>query len=112
MPHTLEYLMSKDAAADRMVDRKPNIVVHLEVPEFSVSGMIELDATDLVHANNIARDWLVNGRAASAGVRKVNPNGTLSQDVTVLDAMDFEDELAEQTQQNLNRTMSKYGLVG
>ena len=112
MPHSLKYLMSKEAAVLRFKDRKPNFVVHLETNPYTDEPMTELCATDLIHANNIARDWLLNGRAVSAGVRKANPNGSLEKDVTVLDASDFEDDLAEQTQQNLNRTMSKYGLVG
>lgn len=111
MPHSIKYLTSTEAAAARMVKRKPAYVVHLEVAPYTDAPMTELDADSPEHANTIACHWLVNGTAHSAAIRKVSDDGTLGEP-DIRDLMDYEDELAEQTQQNLNRTMSQYGLVG
>lgn len=112
MAHSLSFLMSEDAAVSRAKRNKDHgYVVHLEIDAFMDANMIELDATDVHHARAIARDWLVNGRCISAGIRERKPSGVLVGGVDIFDLSDFEDELAEQTQNNLNRVMSNYGLT-
>ena len=111
MPTSLSFLLSSDAAEQRMIERKPAFVVHLEVAPGTDSPMTEIDAIDLDHAQLISCDWLCKGRAVSAGIRQVNDLGFLG-DPTILDLTDFKDELAKQTQSNLNRVMSGFGLVG
>ena len=111
MAHSLSFLLSSEAASARMIERKPAFVVHLEVAPYTDAPMTELDADSLAHASTIACHWLVNGMAHSAGIRKVSNDGTLGEP-DIRDASDYEDELAEKTQQNLNRTMSQYGLIG
>jgi len=109
MAHSLSSLMSSGAALLRSErNETAKFVVHLEVVS---NSMVELDADDAQHANNIARDWLINGRCISAGIRQRSKAGYLSSTVDVLDVSDFEDELAEATQSNLNRVMSQYGLA-
>jgi len=111
MAHSLSFLLSSEAASARMIERKPAFVVHAEVSPGSDEPMVELDADSFERAHNIAQNWLVYGRAASAAIRKVHTDGTLGY-ADIFDLRDFEDELAEQTQGNLNRTMANYGLVG
>lgn len=109
MPQSLKFLMSSEAAAQRAV-RKPAYVVHLEVAPYTDAPLVEIDADNRAHGSDIARDWLVNGRAVSAGVRKVRNAGALGEP-DILDLSDFEDDLADTTQANLNRVMSQYGLT-
>ena len=110
MAHSLSSLMSSGAALLRSErNDAAKFVVHLEV---EANSMVELDADDAQHARNIARDWLINGRCISAGIRKRSKSGYLSNTVDVLDVSDFEDDLAQSTQNNLNRVMASYGLVG
>jgi len=111
MAHSLSFLLSSEAASARMIERKPAFVVHLEVAPNTDAPMTELDADDKGHASNIARHWLVSGMAYSVGIREVCADGTLGEP-DILDLSDFEDDLAEETQNNLNRVMSNYGLVG
>lgn len=114
MAHSLSFLLSSEAASAR-AERNPNFVVHLEVANaaFNKNCMTELDATDLAHANNIARDWLIHGRAHSVGIRKVGRDGSISGDVMILDLSDFEDEYDRlEAQKQLDRMMADYGLVG
>jgi len=110
MAHSLSFLLCSEAASARMTERKPAFVVHAEVASGSNEPMVELDADTRDHAQNIAQNWLTHGRCASAAIRKVRADGTLG-DADILDLRDFEDELAEATQSNLNRTMSQYGLA-
>lgn len=110
MAHSLSFLLSSEAASARMTERKPAFVVHLEVAPYTDAPMTELDADNRDHAYNIARTWLTNGRAHSVGIRKVKADGTLGEP-DILDLSDFEDDLAEETQSNLNRVMSQYGLA-
>ena len=93
-----------------MAERKPSYVVHLEVAPYTDAPLTELDADTRNLAQNIAQNWLTNGRAVSAGIRKVRADGTLGE-ADILDLSDFEDDLAEETQSNLNRVMSQYGLA-
>jgi len=114
MAYSLSFLMSSDAAAGR-AKRNPKFVVHLEVKNasFNENCMTEVDATDLAHANNIARDWLIHARAYSVGIRQVNKDGSISNDVMILDLWDFEEEYQKlQAQKQLDRMMADYGLVG
>ena len=110
MAHSLSFLLSSEAATARMAERKPAFVVHAEVSPSSDEPMVELDADNRNHAYDIARTWLTNGRAVSAGIRRVRVDGTLGE-ADILDLSDFEDDLAEETQSNLNRVMSQYGLA-
>ena len=111
MAHSLSFLLSSDAASARMIERKPSVVVHLEVAPYTDAPMTELDADNRDHAYTLARHWLINGMAHSAGIRSVKADGTLGEP-DILDLSDFEDDLAEITQRNLNRTMAQYGLIG
>jgi hypothetical protein len=110
MAHSLSFLLSSEAATARMAERKPAFVVHAEVAPYTDAPLTELDAENRDHAYDIARTWLTNGRAVSAGIRRVRADGTLGE-ADILDLSDFEDELAEETQSNLNRVMSQYGLA-
>jgi hypothetical protein len=111
MAHSLSFLLSSEAASARMSERKPAFVIHAEVSPGSDEPMVELDADSFEHAHNLAQNWLVYGRAASAAIRKVYADGTLGY-ADIFDLRDFEEEFADQTQGNLDRTMAKYGLVG
>lgn len=111
MAHSLSFLLSADAAIARF-SRNPDakLVVHLEMDNDSL--MVELDADSAEHARNIARDWLINGRCYSAGVRAVGDFGVLKDGtVDFFDITDFQDELSESSQRNLDRVMAAYGLV-
>jgi hypothetical protein len=110
MAHSLSFLLSSEAATARMAERKPTYVCHMEVDTMSDACMIELDADSRDHAHTLAQSWLTNGRAISAGIRRVRADGTLVA-ADILDLSDFEDDLAEETQSNLNKLMSHYGLV-
>lgn len=111
MAHSLSFLLSADAAIARF-GRNPDakFVVHLEMDNDSL--MVELDADSAEHARNIARDWLINGRCYSAGVREIGDFGVLKDGtVDFFDITDFQDELSESSQRNLDRVMAAYGLV-
>jgi len=108
--HSLSFLLSSEAATARMAERKPSYVVHLEVAPYTDAPLTELDAENRDHAYNIARTWLTNGRAVSVGIRRVRVDGTLVA-ADILDLSDFEDDLADETQSNLNKLMSHYGLT-
>ena len=113
MAYSLSFLMSADAAVARAKRTKDHgYVVHVEVAPYTDAPMNELDAKDVHHARAIARDWLVHGRCVSAGIRERKPSGILVNGVEVLDLCDFQDDLVEITQTNLDRTMSQYGLIG
>lgn len=80
MPQSLAFLLSDEAAKQRMIERNPSFVVHLEV----VSGMDrdtdrfeELDAESADHANNIGSAWKDNGMCHSYAVRRVMHTGEL-----------------------------------
>jgi hypothetical protein len=110
MAHSLSFLLSSEAATARMAERKPSFVVHVEVAPYTDAPLTELDAENRNHAYTLAQNWLTNGRAVSAGIRRVRADGTLGE-ADILDLSDFEDDLAEETQSNLNRVMSQYGLA-
>ena len=111
MAHSLSFLLSSEAAQARMIERKPAYVCHMEMDTMSDASMVELDADSFTHARTLAQNWLTHCRAISAGIRKVNADGTLGA-ADIFDLSDFEDELAEQTQANLDRVMANYNLVG
>ena len=113
MAHSLSFLLSSEAAQARMVERKPAYVVHFEVAPNTDAPMVEMDADNRGHAYILARSWLMHGRAhaITAGIRKVNADGTLGE-ADILEAMDYVDEIDDQSQANLDRVMSQYGLVG
>lgn len=110
MAHSLSFLLSSEAASARMIERKPTYVCHMEVDTMSDACMVELDADSFIHARTLAQNWLTHGSAISAGIRKVNTDGSLGA-ADIFDPSDFEDDLAEETQSNLNRVMSQYGLA-
>jgi hypothetical protein len=70
----LSYFFDRDVAEKRMASRKPAWVVHCEV---SIGSFIEVDAGDADHARALAQNWVKNGAALSAAVRRVFPDGTL-----------------------------------
>lgn len=84
----LSFLLSSDAAAQRMIERKPRFVVHAEARggEFS-----ELDAECAQHAHNIASAWTQNGLADSAAVRRVFHDGSLGQPIRIWSVADHWD---------------------
>lgn len=110
MAYSLSFLLSSEAATARMAERKPSFVVHVEVAPYTDAPLTELDAESRDHAYTLAQNWLTHGSAVSAGIRRVRADGTLGE-ADVLDLSDFEDDLAEKTQSNLNRVMSQYGLA-
>lgn len=110
MAHSLSFLLSPEAADQRMRQRNPKWVVHAEVSPSTNEPMLELDAEDRDQAVAIASNWLIRGSCVSCGIRYVHHDGTLGE-ADILDLSDFEDELAEETQSNLNRVMSQYGLA-
>jgi hypothetical protein len=87
MARTLSFLMSDEAAKMR-IKRSPEAkyAVHLETWLYE---MEELDADDLDHAMNIARDWMKNKRCMSACVRERKKGGSLSGCVVIFDEADF-----------------------
>ena len=110
MAHSLSFLLSSEAASARMTERKPTYVCHMEVDTMSDACMVELDADSRDNAHTLAQSWLTNGRAISAAIRTVHADGTLGA-ADIFDLRDFEDDLTEETQSNLNRVMSQYGLA-
>ena len=82
MPHTMNFLLSAEAADKRMVERKPVFVVHVETHgDMNVADrFVELDAEDIVHAENIAIAWIMRGNT-SASMRRTLHDGTLTDAV-------------------------------
>lgn len=81
MAHTLSFLLSAEAAAARMTERKPAFVVHVEThSDFTVADRFqELDADSIEHASNIADQWVLKMGNASAAIRRVMHDGTLHE---------------------------------
>lgn len=79
MPTSLSFLLSSDAAEQRMIERKPAFVVHVETfSDMAVADrFVELDANDAEQAGNIADAWVDRMGNASAAIRRVMPDGTL-----------------------------------
>ena len=79
MALSLSFLLSADAAEQRMAERKPAFVVHVETSsDMSVADrFVELDAGDIEQAGNLADAWVDRMGNASAAVRRVMPDGTL-----------------------------------
>ena len=77
--NTLSFLLSADAASQRMIERKPAFVVHVErSSDMSVADrFVELDAEDAEQASNIADAWVDRMGSASAAIRRVMADGTL-----------------------------------
>jgi len=78
--NTLSFLLSAEAADKRMVERKPAFVVHVETNgDMNVADrFVELDADDIVHADNIAMAWIMRGNT-SAAIRRTLHDGTLTK---------------------------------
>jgi len=77
MPHTLEFLVSPEAARLRMEQRRPAFVVHLE---FEGGGYQEMDADDQEAAYNLAQTIIETwGSVLSVSVRRVQHDGTLGE---------------------------------
>lgn len=79
MAHSLSFLLSADAAGQRIVERKPAFVVHVETSsDMGVADrFVELDADDAEHAGNLADAWVDRMGNASAAIRRVMADGTL-----------------------------------
>jgi len=79
MATSLSFLLSADAADQRMIERKPAFVVHVETDsDMSVADrFVELDAEDAEHAGNLADAWVDRMGNASAAIRRVMADGTL-----------------------------------
>jgi hypothetical protein len=79
MAHSLSFLLSSEAAQGRMVERKPAFVVHVETSsDMNVADrFVELDADDIVQAENIAFGWLKRDNI-SAAMRRVLHDGSLT----------------------------------
>lgn len=75
---TIQFLLSADAADQRMVARKPTVVVHVEV---EAGRFIELDADDLAHGHRLAQMWVDPAQMGkmSSAVRPVRTDGTLGR---------------------------------
>jgi len=75
----MNFLLSAEAADKRMVERKPVFVVHVETHgDINVADrFVELDAEDIVHAENIAIAWIMRGNT-SAAMRSTLHDGTLT----------------------------------
>ena len=79
MALSLSFLLSADAASQRMSSRKPAFVVHVETSsDMDVADrFVELDAQDMEQAGNIADAWVERMGNASAAIRRVMADGTL-----------------------------------
>jgi hypothetical protein len=86
--YPIEFLLSPDAAAQRMIERKPKVVVHVELAS---DRFEELDADDLDHGHRLADNWVTNMRAISAAVRPVLSTGMLGKIDGSIHAADLED---------------------
>jgi len=80
MAHSVSFLLSADAAQARMLERKPAFVVHVETHgDISVADrFVELDADDIGHAGDLADAWVNRMGNASASIRRVFDDGTLT----------------------------------
>ena len=80
--NTFSFLLSAEAADTRMVERKPAFVVHVETNgDMNVADrFVELDADDIVHAENIAMAWIMRGNT-SASMRRALHDGTLTDTI-------------------------------
>lgn len=86
MPQTKEFLMSSDAAEKRLRRlggsvKRGEMAIHVEMPSegYVKPYLIEFDADDRDHANDIAKSWLVHLKATSVEFYYVQPNGSLSK---------------------------------
>jgi len=77
MPNTLKFLMSKEAAYQRMLKRKPAFVVHIRTE--NLEHFIELDADSPEQGEIIAKNWVTNMGKTSASIRRVFYDGTLAE---------------------------------
>jgi len=77
--HTISFLLSADAASQRMIARKPQFVVHVETSGdiAKAQRFVELDADDAEMAANIADAWVYSMGNASAAIRRVMHTGEL-----------------------------------
>ena len=76
MPQTLEFLVSPEAAALRMLERKPAYVAHVEL---AAGGYVEMDAASRDAAYNLAQTIIKSWDGAiGVSVRKVKGDGSLS----------------------------------
>lgn len=79
MPQELSFLLSCDAAKQRVARGCGGFVVHVEV-----SGdlnepcrFVECDADDLSHAIDVAETWVHEMGKVSAAIRRVDRGGSL-----------------------------------
>ena len=79
MAPSLSFLLSADAAEQRMTERNPAFVVHLETSrDMAVADrFVELAAGEIEQAGNPPDAWVDRMGNASAAVRRVMPDGTL-----------------------------------
>ena len=79
MALSLSFLLSADAADQRIIERNPAFVVHVETSsDMSIDNrFVELDADSAEHAGNLANVWVDVMGNASAAIRRVMPDGTL-----------------------------------
>ena len=102
MPHTMNFLLSSEAAADRVTRLgrqiqwcgKPVRVVHVEIHGAlgEASRFEEFDAPFDRMAHFIVKTWLTRHGASTAAIRMVYPDGTLSEAGTIFDYSDYEVE--------------------
>lgn len=76
---TLSFLLSRQAANERIAERKPKFVVHVETHSdwLVADRFIELDAYDIDEAHDLATAWVDHLGNTSAAVRRVVSDGTL-----------------------------------
>jgi len=94
MPYTIDFLLGDHAALLRTLERRPAFVVHCEMHDTlspgREAGFEELDADDLDHAERLRKTWLTKIGAITAAVRKVGPDGRLSETIGgVFDPADY-----------------------
>jgi hypothetical protein len=77
MAYSLSFLLSAAAADQRMSQRKPAFVVHIDTSGDVTDAhrFLELDASDIEHASNLV-DAHCDGNARTT-VRRVTHDGTL-----------------------------------
>jgi len=100
MPHTMNFLLSAEAAAARVTrlgrqiqwSGRPVRVVHVEIHGAlgEASRFEEFDAPFDRMANFIAKTWLTRHGASTAAIRWVYPDGKLSEAKSILDFSDYE----------------------
>ena len=55
-------------------------------------GMVELDASDIDHANNMVAAWIKNGMAQTAAIRRVYDDGSIGKIIgKIFDGCDYHD---------------------